>query len=86
MNQEQIDISMVPLTRRGLTKDEIKKLYNKSYYEKTKENNKYKDRAQKIDCIVCGGSFCYYNRSRHNITKKHLKMVERLKKIKNDYV
>lgn len=65
---------------------ETKQIYNKTYYQKTKENNKYKDRAQHIDCAICGGGYCYYNRSRHLQTKKHLRMIERLKEYRDGYV
>lgn len=64
-----------PLTKQNLTKNEVKKIYNKSYYEKTKQNNNYSERATCIECIVCGGSFCYYNKSRHNKTKRHIKVM-----------
>lgn len=74
-----------PLTKQDLTKDEVKKIYNKTYYELSKQKNKYSERAKCIDCIMCGGSYCYYNKSRHNKTKRHIKAMNKLKDIQNQY-
>lgn len=41
------------------------------YYEKFKEKNDEKIHQKKI-CEVCGGSYTYFNKSKHNKTKKHL--------------
>jgi len=42
---------------------------NKKYYS----NNKHTEaRKIKIDCITCGGRYCYYSKSRHFKSKKHL--------------
>ena len=72
------------LTQQNLTKEEVKKIYNKTYYESNKD--KYVERAKVTKCIMCGGSYCYYNKSRHLKTKKCRVAVEKIKNIKDSYV
>jgi len=62
----------------SLTKKELKKLYNKRYYEKTKENNLYNCRKTPQKCEVCNGSYQYYNKSRHLKRPKHVKALNKL--------
>jgi len=65
------DVKM--LTKKGLTPEQIKKIYNKRYYEKMKNNNK----IIKITCD-CGGVYSLYTRSTHLKSKKHLKHVNNI--------
>lgn len=54
---------------------------NKSEYQKAVyERNKHKY-LKKIDCKICGGSYCLYNKNIHLKSKKHLKCLEIIKNI-----
>jgi hypothetical protein len=33
---------------------------------------------KKTDCDVCGGSYTYFNKSKHHKSQRHLKMMARL--------
>jgi hypothetical protein len=68
-----------------LTPKEIKSNYNKKYYNSTKENNKYNERKKIIKCVICPGSYCYYNKSRHFKNRRHIRELEKLKNICSDY-
>jgi hypothetical protein len=47
-------------------------IYNKNFYEK------HKDKIhEKLTCECCGGSYSYYNKSKHVKSKKHLFHVEK---------
>ena len=46
----------------------------KSKYKKFIEDNKDKIK-QKIECVICKGSYTYFNKSKHNKTKRHLKFI-----------
>jgi protein-arginine kinase activator protein McsA len=47
----------------------------REYYLGFKDKNKDKIN-QKVDCEICGGSFTYFNKSRHLTTKRCLKVKE----------
>jgi hypothetical protein len=53
----------------------ITKEKKREYYLEFKEKNKDKIN-QKVDCEICGGSFTYFNKSRHLTTKRCLKVKE----------
>ena len=46
----------------------------KSKYKKFIEENKDKIK-EKIECVICKGSYTYFNKSKHNKTKRHLKFI-----------
>ncbi len=46
------------------------KKYNKNFMEKHKERLK-----QKTVCELCKGEYSYYNKSKHNKTKRHNSFV-----------
>jgi hypothetical protein len=46
--------------------------YNKTFYEKHKN-----DVNAKITCECCGGTYSYYNKTKHIKSKKHIFHVER---------
>jgi hypothetical protein len=47
----------------------------REYYLGFKDKNKDKIN-QKVDCEICGGSFTYFNKSRHVKTSRCLKVKE----------
>lgn len=47
----------------------------REYYLGFKDKNKDKIN-QKVDCEICGGSFTYFNKSRHIKTKRCIKVKE----------
>jgi hypothetical protein len=47
--------------------ENIKKNYLSQFIEKNKDKIK-----EKQICPICGGSYDYFNKSRHNKTKKHI--------------
>jgi hypothetical protein len=51
-----------------ITKEKLRE-----YYVGFKEKNKDKINL-KVDCVICGGSFTYFNKSRHLTTKRCLKV------------
>jgi hypothetical protein len=51
----------------------ITKEKKREYYLEFKEKNKDKIN-HKVDCEICGGSFTYFNKSRHLTTKRCLKV------------
>ena len=50
-----------------------------NYYETFKYKNKDKIH-EKIKCEICGGTFTYFNKYKHNKTQKHIAIDELLKK------
>ena len=71
------------LTQMNLTAQEIKKIYNKTYYESNRD--KYEIRKQKKNCLLCGGSYHYYNASRHRKTLKCTRALNKIKDIRDAY-
>ena len=61
------------LTKKGLSRKEIKSIYNKRYYKKLKES----DKIVKINCN-CGGRYGIYTKSSHFSTLKHKKFLKSL--------
>jgi hypothetical protein len=60
--------------------DEEEKNLNNLYYKDFKERNKEKIN-EKVICKYCGGSFSYFNKSKHFKTKKCL-LSKELKELK----
>lgn len=62
----------------------LRRIYHESFIEKNKDKVN-----QKCICEICGGSYTYFNKSRHNKTQKHqfqilqLKLRDRYQEIDN---
>jgi len=56
--------------------------YGKKYYQDNKDKIDPK-RYEKIQCRICGGSFCISNKIQHSKTKKHQNM---LKILQDNYI
>lgn len=55
--------------------EKVKKIYDQKKYNKT-FNEKHKEKlSQKLKCPVCGGEYSYYNKSKHNKSKKHISKI-----------
>jgi len=55
-------------------KEILKKSINNN--KKFIENNKDKIK-EKIECNICKGSYTYFNKSKHNKTKRHVKFINK---------
>ena len=49
------------------------KKYNQTFMEKHKEKLRVKNQ-----CFLCKGEYSYYNKSKHNKTKRHLKFIPQM--------
>jgi hypothetical protein len=56
---------------------EIKKPYNKKYYEN------FKNKEKKFHCDICNKDYLYYSKSNHLKSKTH-KLIEELKILQNN--
>jgi hypothetical protein len=50
----------------------------KLYFNRFLEKNKDRLREQ-IECPICYGTFTYFNKNKHNKSKRHLRMAEKQK-------
>jgi len=73
MGQAKFNLIKSFLDKKETKKKRIKQ--NKSYYEKNKE-----ERLKKHPCLICGGTFSYYTKTRHEKSKHHKKCLEILNK------
>jgi hypothetical protein len=64
---------------------ENKKYDNKKYYQQFKETNKDK-LNERVKCDICGGSYTYFNKSKHIQTKKHKKLHDYVEKTKDNKI
>ena len=51
-----------------------KKYDQKKYNDTFKEKNKDKVK-EKIECPICFGTYTYFNKSKHNLSKRHQKFL-----------
>lgn len=58
-------------------KPDKKKYDQKKYYDKFKDKNK--DEIKKSYVCACGGEYTYFNKSRHNTTRKHKEWLNKSK-------
>lgn len=56
-----------------MTPQQIKAIYNKRYYEKSKLNNL----NDSLECEICRGKYNRYSFSRHIKSKRHLKFLNK---------
>jgi hypothetical protein len=63
-----------PKVLKTANRQEYNKEYNKKYY-KEKRNDIHQ-------CEVCGGKYEHYNKKHHELTDKHIWMIEYTKKYK----
>ena len=50
------------------------------YFNQFRERNKERLKEQ-IECPICFGTYTYFNKTKHHKSKRHMRMVERQKKI-----
>jgi hypothetical protein len=53
--------------------DGKRKKYNLNFYEKHKEEIR-----ARVECELCGGFYTYYNKSSHNKTARHRRLLYRM--------
>lgn len=59
-------------------RESFEKFINKCQFEYSDSIYPIKSRHDKIDCIICGGSYARQSKSNHEKTKKHLKGINNL--------
>jgi len=66
--------------------DNDKKKYDtKKYYKQFRETNKDKVN-EKVKCDICGGSYTYFNKSKHIQTQRHKKLNAYVEKTKDNQI
>jgi len=56
---------------------EINKVKNDKKYFKKFVNDNSEKISEKVKCLICGGSYDYFNKNNHLKTKKHKKILEK---------
>ena len=59
-------------------------VYKNEYYLNFKNKNEDKIK-QKTKCLICGGKYTYYHKSRHMKTIKHLKAQIKIHEENNEH-
>lgn len=70
----------------------MENLENNKNCDKSKHYKKFLEEHQElihtsVNCPICGGSYTYFNKSRHNKSPKHIKFIplyEELQKIEDE--
>jgi hypothetical protein len=55
--------------------EKVKKKYNQKEYNKTFMEKHAERLKNKTICSICKGQYSYYNKSKHNKTKRHNKFL-----------